>query len=47
MQRMGYQGKGPIGKNQEGIIKPIIPHSQHGKDKSRLGYDKHTQPIQK
>lgn len=47
MQQMGYKGKGPIGKRQEGITKPIQPHSQLTKDKSRLGYGQHIQPIQK
>lgn len=38
MQMMGYTGKGPIDKCQEGIIEPIQPYSQLAKDKYRLGY---------
>lgn len=47
MQWMGYKGKGPISKPQLCITEPIQHHSQLTKDKSRLGYGQHIQPIQK
>jgi hypothetical protein len=40
MQRMGYQGNGPIGKRKEAIIEPIQPTSMHPKDKIGIGYGK-------
>lgn len=38
MQKMGYEGKGPIGKQHQGISESICPHSQSIEDKSGLGY---------
>lgn len=43
---MGYNGKGPIGKRQEGIIEPLQLPSQFAKDKTRLGYGQHVSPRQ-
>lgn len=43
MQQMGYTGKGPIAKCQEGFTKPLDPPSQFSKDKIGLGYE-HTLP---
>lgn len=43
MQKMGYEGKGPIGKQHQGISEPICPHSQYTKDKFGLGYLKSNQ----
>jgi hypothetical protein len=37
MQRMGYEGNGPIRKIKEVIIEPIQPNSIHPNDKTRLG----------
>lgn len=44
MQRMGYNGKGPIGKHQEGITEPLDPPSQFSREKIGLGYG-HTLPA--
>lgn len=38
MQQMGYNGKGPIGKHQERVTKPLDPPSQFSKDKKGLGF---------
>lgn len=38
MEKMGYKGKGPIGKIKEGITKPIQPITMQAKDKIGLGY---------
>lgn len=43
IQKMGYEGKGPIGKQHQGISKPICLHSQSMEDKSSLGYLKSNQ----
>lgn len=42
MQKMGYEGNGPIGKRREGILEPIQPISIHPNDKTGLGYGKDT-----
>ena len=38
MEKMGYEGKGPISKRKEGIIEPIQPVIMQAKDKTRLGH---------
>ncbi|XP_059077928.1 uncharacterized protein LOC131876522 [Cryptomeria japonica] len=40
MQKMGYDGKGPIGKIKEGIVEPIQPTSSNTREKTGLGYNK-------
>lgn len=43
MQKMGYEEKGPIGEQHQGISEPICPHSQSTEDKFGLGYLKSNQ----
>lgn len=43
MQKIGYEGKGQIGKHREGILEPIFSHTQSKEDILGLGYSRSNQ----